>query len=121
LALFDVNDRTASDSLDMIDKTHLLVLVRRHCRRRTTALPAPADADSPAQACAHDVARVEPPDTAGASARTSSMCVRKRSGGRPATSVGRAVGVDGSAAPSPGRYVPQKVRYRPQLGGEVPA
>jgi hypothetical protein len=29
LALLDVNDRTASDSLDMIDKTHLLVLADR--------------------------------------------------------------------------------------------
>jgi hypothetical protein len=34
LASFDVNDRSAFDNLDMIDKTHLLVLAARRRRRR---------------------------------------------------------------------------------------
>lgn len=50
LALLDVNDRTASDSLDMIDKTHLLVLALAAAvvGDSISALPAPAGGDSSA-------------------------------------------------------------------------
>ncbi len=53
LALLDVNDRTAFDSLDTIDKTHLLVRVpvATTADDSLPALPAPAREDSPAATC----------------------------------------------------------------------